>query len=334
MSDNMEPVTPSATTDLPKETPKETQVSNPKSTKKTLPPAGVLWPEEIKIQGWDTPIDLNDPLDDNRIDLPVDPAMVANMKAVGVIEPVVITVRKVAPGGDVTPEMANRLSGPFVVDGRRRVMHARVANKELEKEGQEKVKVPYILKSGEDPAKLVAWAKSANRFRVDNGPLRSAYDVRQMMNVHNFTIEDCATVLGASEQTIRNWLTLLDQPKEIREAIEKQEITTTAALMLAPLKDEAQKLEELKKIQEQQRETGKKVSAREVQNRRQERQGRPGTANTPKQRLEKASNQLTKLAGTPQKELTRERLLDELNKLCRTITGKQLAKLGEEDADE
>jgi ParB family chromosome partitioning protein len=78
-------------------------------------------PDNLIIIGLDTDDGPEHPLYDERVKLPLDESTVLNIMAIGVKEPVL--VRKT----DGNPE---------VVDGRRRTMHAREANRRLRELGE------------------------------------------------------------------------------------------------------------------------------------------------------------------------------------------------------
>lgn len=271
-------------------------------------------PSELTIVGHDTSDGPEHPLYDERIKLPLDPDLVRNMKARGVIE--VIRALKV---GDKM----------LVWSGRRRTLHARVVEKEMADAGEGEFRVPVIVEKG-DQRDAFSKGLAANRFRVDDDILASARQARHALDMGN-SVETVAQDMKVSDQTIRNWMQLLSASPEVLKAVENGELGATAALVLAPLDPEAQvkQLAELKKdakdgVKLTVQATKAKVKARLG--------GRPGEQTnrvTPKERVEKATALLTKLS--PLVPATKEVYLETLQKLARVLTGRSLEKLGEEE---
>ena len=107
-------------------------------------------PMDLTVIGHDTEDGPDHPLYDERVKLPIDDAMVMNIASLGVREPII--VRK---NGDAVE----------VVDGRRRVLHARVANELLAKKGEPLITVPAMLAKG-DACLMEQVAISLNEIRV------------------------------------------------------------------------------------------------------------------------------------------------------------------------
>jgi len=162
---------------------------------------------------------------DQRAALALDESMVLNIMAYGVIEPVTV-----AREGDQT----------VVVDGRRRVLHAREAKKRQAKAGEITVTVPCAVKRG-TPGRLLGISRSANNFRVTDGPMTNALSAQRMLDLGQ-TEEEVAATFGIESTTLKNiWLKLLDLDASIQRAVEKGEISTTAAARLAQFAPAEQK---------------------------------------------------------------------------------------------
>lgn len=166
------------------------------------------------------------PLYDERVHAPLQPAMVANIKAIGVHT--AISVIKDPETGKV-----------LVAAGRQRVKNAREANRQLIAEGLPPRWVPGIvttMKLVDTPAIMI----SENEHRQADTPLGRANKMRQMLSLGRD--EDwLALHFGCSIQTVRQTLSLLESTAAVREAVEAGHITATAAHKLAKLSPEEQR---------------------------------------------------------------------------------------------
>jgi ParB family chromosome partitioning protein len=163
------------------------------------------------------------PLYDPRVTMPLDEAMVRSIMFQGVIEPVVIT-----RDGDTC----------LVVDGRQRVRAAVEANKRLEKEGKETIKVTCVLRRGNE-SDLFGVAISANENRQDDTPLGRATKCQRYMNMGRSEAE-AAVTFGVTTQCIRQWMKVLECSATVRKAVEEGKIAASAAAQLADLAAEDQ----------------------------------------------------------------------------------------------
>ena len=270
-------------------------------------------PGQLTIVGVDTGDTVANPLWDPRIKLPLDEAMVRNIRVYGVIEPIVA----VKDGDQV-----------MVVDGRRRVLHAREAARRQAEAGEEALRVPVIFKKGSD-VRLFGVSQAANRFRVNDGPLVSARNAQRMLDL-GATIDEVAGSFGVSDQTVRNWLQMLTMAPEVLEATERNELAATTALMLAPL-DKYEQVEALHEIRREQASTGKTVTGETVRRRVAAKTGRLTVVLSPKERIEKATAILMKAAAGSQ---NRDAWLDALNRLTKVLLGKQFSQLAMSEEDE
>jgi ParB family chromosome partitioning protein len=182
---------------------------------------------------------------DPRINLPLDEGLVRNIMVNGVIEPVVVNK---AP------------DGVLVVDGRQRVRAAREANKRLEKEGKEPLRVPCVLRRGTE-ADLFGVSISANENRQDDTPLGRAEKANRLLNMGR-SEDEVAVAFGVSTQCVGNWIKILSTCAPVRKAVESGKIAAQAAIEMAGLPVEEQKtlLEEAVKAGT----NGKRVSAKSI----------------------------------------------------------------------
>lgn len=172
---------------------------------------------------------------DERIHLPLDKHMVANVKEFGVKEPVI----------------ACKEDGKLLLcDGRQRTRWALAANEELKKEGQVTLLIPVIMEAG-DEDEQVATMILANEVRRDDDQLTKAKKAQRLI-ARGRTEAEAAVIFGVSRAALRNWLKLLGTAPEVQAALEKGEIKQTAANALAelPKEEQAAALAEARKAKE------------------------------------------------------------------------------------
>lgn len=170
------------------------------------------------------------PLYDERINLPLDEAMVLNVMANGVTIPLI--VRK--DGEEV-----------WVVDGRQRRAWALEANKRLAKQGSELIEVPCKVEKGDD-ADMFGLTISLNECRKADSVVVKAKKVARYLAMGR-TEEDAAIRFGVSVSTIQNRLSFLELDLGVRGLVEKGALSATRALELAELPRHEQ-LERAKEI--------------------------------------------------------------------------------------
>lgn len=207
----------------------------------------VFDPDELTIIGLDTKDGPEHPLYDERINLPLDEGMVLSIMAIGVREPVAI---------------ARDDSGePVVVDGRRRVLHAREANDRLKKQGEPLVKVRAVSESGSDEY-LSHVSVALNEIRVQDDVLVKAAKAGRMI-ARGHTDHDVAIAFGVTPQAVKAWLKLEELPAPVKKAVNEGVLSANAASKLhgLPREEALAKLEELKG---EHASTGKKATARKV----------------------------------------------------------------------
>lgn len=170
---------------------------------------------------WFDPEDLviiEDPKDslyDARAKLAPNESLVRNIAHFGILEPVLVT---------------RRGSAGIVVDGRQRVRAAREANKRLKEAGLEQVKVPCILRAGDD-AHLFGILCTANEHRLNDTPLERAKKASRLRDLGR-SEEEIALTFGVSKAAVTKWLKVLDLPAAVREEVEAGHISAEAALKL------------------------------------------------------------------------------------------------------
>lgn len=186
-------------------------------------------PDTLTIIGVDTDDGPEHPLWDERIKLPLDEAMVMNIMELGVREPVLLVVY--GKGDDKTAA---------VVDGRRRVMHCREANRRLLKRGEPKLDVPVIAEKGMSEKEQQQLSASLNEIRLDDPVMTKAAKAARM-KARGSTFKEIAVAFGVTEQTIALWVNINSLADSVKKAIADGKITPTAAGQLAGLKPEEQK---------------------------------------------------------------------------------------------
>lgn len=183
---------------------------------------------------------------DPRVELPVDDALTANIlfDMQGVLEPVIIT----KDGTD-----------PIVLAGRQRVKAARKANIKLLKQGAPPLKVPCLVKKG-DEASLFGITISENEHRRDDSIVAKAKKLQRYLNIGG-TKKQAADIFGVSQVAIGNWEKVLSLASEVIKAIEADKISASAAAKLSdlPRAEQVAKLKEILEKSGNKRPSGKSV---------------------------------------------------------------------------
>lgn len=181
-------------------------------------------PEDLVIIGLDTKDTEEHPLYDKRIHLKLDEGMVKNIMVYGVIQAVTVT----------------KIGGvPCVVTGRQRVRCSREANKRLLAEGKEPIRVPVMLKKGDDH-RLFGFSVSENENRQDDNVIQKAENVARYLDMGRSEAE-AAITFGVTKTTIKAWLSVLETIPAVRRAVEQGLLSATAAAKLAGLTPEKQR---------------------------------------------------------------------------------------------
>ena len=180
--------------------------------------------------------DKSSPLYDERIDMPLDPDLVASVMAFGIIEPIV--VRKDGEDNKGRPVIQ-------VIDGRQRVRAQLAANELLMAERQEPGRVPAVFRrcNGEEAMAVMI---TANEIRVDDDPITRARKLQRFLE-RGHTEQEACTAFGIDTRVMRNMLALLSCSAKVRDAIMRSRITLSVARDLAELPEAEQdaKLAEL-----------------------------------------------------------------------------------------
>lgn len=285
------------------------------ASKKSETPRGTHYmhdPDDLIIVGLDTPDGPEHPLYDPRIGIPLDAARVNNFLMYGVIKPV-----RIMKDGKRC----------YVVDGRQRVRYAREAKKLQITRGEETIKVPCMVSTG-DSAHLFGVSRAANLHNAD-GPMTNARNAGKLLDMGK-SIGEVATTFGVTEQTVRNWQATLGLAPEVIEAMIRDEISQTAAIQMATL-PKADQVAVLSEVKEEQRATGKKATVENVKAKVNDKTGK--ASNSPKDKLKRASNVLLKFAVKSASEKTKEEMVATLERVCRLLTGAGLDKLAASDEE-
>jgi ParB family chromosome partitioning protein len=176
-----------------------------------------LDPNVVVIIGLDTPHGPEHVLYDARILEPLREATVLDMMKRGVVTP--IAVRK---DGDTA----------VVIDGRRRVMHAREANRRLAEMGQPLIRVPALSPRRGTDTDHFETLVVLNEHREADGPINRARKAVTLLN-RGRTEEEVAQLFAVSVATLKNLLSLLDLSPEAQLALSTKEIGLTEAYGLA-----------------------------------------------------------------------------------------------------
>jgi ParB family chromosome partitioning protein len=151
---------------------------------------------------------------------------------------------------------------PIVLYGRQRVKAARQANIKLMEQGIDPLKVPCVVKKG-DEADLFSLTCSENENRKDDSILAKAKKVQRLYNMGK-SRKDAAQIFGVSVQAVSNWEKILDLSGKCQRAIENGQITASSAAKLSslPRKEQDEKLDELLVESGSKRPTGTKTASK------------------------------------------------------------------------
>jgi len=195
--------------------------------------------------------DEKSPLWDERVNLPVNEALVQNMMHApdgipqGVLEP--ITAVRNQETGKVE-----------VVVGRQRVKAAREANKRLKKAGLETIRVPAMMRRTNAHGAMGILI-SENEHRQDDTPIGKAKKAQRYLDLGRDT-KEVAVLFGISEGSVKNLLSLLDAPAAVRNAVEAGKISTSDGYKLSKLEPAEAKEKVAELIEHAPRTPGKKRS--------------------------------------------------------------------------
>lgn len=170
--------------------------------------------------------DVDSPLYDPRVNLPVDEDLARNIDYQGVIEPVIVS--KNPETGDAE-----------ILVGRQRVKAARLANEWRTARGVDPVMVPgYVFKGSRRDA--IEFIVSENEVRKEDSPLGRAYKMRRMQAIGRGE-DQIAVVFGCTVATVRSTLALLECTSAVQKAVEKGSINVTHAKQLSKMAPDEQR---------------------------------------------------------------------------------------------
>lgn len=185
-------------------------------------------PEDLIVVGVDTKVKAGEhPLlrtkgEVERLHAPLDEAMVGSMMVAGVRR--TVFVRRVGHTLEV-------------VEGRRRVLHARETNKRLLKAKKDPIKIKVELKQGTDD-QVYAQSRLDNRHYLAETPLMTAEAAAIMLD--KMSEQEVADFLGVQIPMLRVYLALNRAIPELRNAVERGEASVTAVSKLVNLPIEEQ----------------------------------------------------------------------------------------------
>jgi ParB family transcriptional regulator, chromosome partitioning protein len=180
---------------------------------------------DLKIIGLDTKDGPEHELYDERVFLPLDEAMVLNIMAIGVKEP--ITLRKRPEG---------RLD---VVDGRGRLRAAREAQKRLRKLGEDPLYIPALFEDG-DEVHVQGVMISLNEIRRDDNVVVKAEKCLRLLARNGNDIKAAALRFGVTTAAVKNWVKMASLASKVKKAVAAGEISASAAAELHGLEKEDQ----------------------------------------------------------------------------------------------
>ncbi|WIO41097.1 ParB/RepB/Spo0J family partition protein [Klebsiella electrica] len=170
--------------------------------------------------------DKTHPLYDERVHLPLHEPTVLSIMDQGVLEPIIVWK---------DPETGLTC----VVEGRQRVKNTLEANKRLRREGKKPLLVPAVVRRG-SPVSMAQAMISANEIFQPDTPLGRAKKMADAL-ARGHDEKDLALMFGASIQTVRATLSLLDATQAVRDAVESGTLTVSQARQMASMKPEAQR---------------------------------------------------------------------------------------------
>lgn len=174
------------------------------------------------------------PLYDPRVNLPINEGMVRSIMQNNVIKAII--VRK--DGKNIE-----------VVDGRQRTKAACEANRRLKKEGRDPLRVPVMVRRGDD-GDLFGVTIATNEHRTSDDVVTKANKALRFVQQLGRSEKEAAIHFGVSEQSIRMWFKLLDTAPQVQKAVADGSLGFVDAVKkLADLPRE-QQLAELPKLVE------------------------------------------------------------------------------------
>lgn len=196
----------------------------------------LFFPEELVLVGKDTKDGPEHPLYSSRIHQELDRGFVDNIRYRGVQQAITIAF-----------DSSKR---PLVVAGRRRVLHAREANKQRKIDGEQPYRIACIEKLNTNQRELVFTKSSENNFRIDTNPIEKAEEAANMLDA-GMTSEEVMIAMGWKQANLYRYLRLLKAPEDIKGAVREGKLNLRGALALLQMDDPEEREKELSAIMEQ-----------------------------------------------------------------------------------
>jgi ParB family chromosome partitioning protein len=206
-----------------------------------------LDPDEVIIVGLDTDDGPEHPRYDERIHLPLKEETVLNFMSIGVHTPIVVCKAE---------------HGVEVDDGRRRVMHAREANKRLRAMGEEPLVLLALPKRGDD-AFHQTLGVVLNEHREDDGILGKITKAKRLydrLGGDQDALHKVADAFGVSSNAVKGWLKIDELPAAVKNAVKSGVLSAHAASQLHGL-DKAERDAKLEELKASHAATGKRATA-------------------------------------------------------------------------
>lgn len=258
-------------------------------------------PHDVVIVGLDTEDGKDHYLYDERIHLPLDPDMVANIRVYGVIK----AVRATKDGDRV-----------LIVDGRQRVRACRAAWELARKAGEEPPRLPVDMMRATEQFTFGV-SSAANGFTQAETPLQRAERAQRLLTMSGDP-QHVAVTFGIKRAQLDEWLSLLTVAPAVRKAIDAGEVSPSAGAKLAKLAKDDQ-VAQLAQLREQ----GVKPTTRAVANKVRASKGK-APSKTPLERIHAATEVLRKLH---EKNGLNDAVLEALDKIAKALHGKPMDKL-------
>jgi len=173
----------------------------------------------------------------------ISPKLVKSIKRKGVIVPVAIYI-----DGDTCTAAA----------GRRRIRHARVANRELIAEGKKPITVRCVVVT--DPADA---RRMENRFRLNESPMADARDLADLIG-QGSSEDEAAAELGITKKRAEQLLLLLRLDPQLQAKVDAKEIPVDVALRLGKKPQAVQRATVAELVEEGATGAGARKKAHEV----------------------------------------------------------------------
>lgn len=220
----------------------ETNVEKKKGGANQVEATGALGRKDLLVFDPDDLIideDAESPVGDDR-DPTTSRQLIESIKAFGVIKPPRVITR-------VSDDPKRTTREVVLLDGRRRVRAARIANQELRAAGQPPVQVAcQVVKA--DALTLHGMTLAANTGYRPNTPLENARQLARHFLLGGDT-ETAAVAFGVTPATIYGWKKLMECSPKTQKAIDDEMIPVEAAKALSKLSpaDQATAIDEMTK---------------------------------------------------------------------------------------